>query len=290
MSAAEPDTRATLFLKVARSLLRPMIRALIAQGVTLPAFYRLIKRVYVEVAEAEFGLDGKPPTDSRISLLTGVHRRDIRGFRSEEGPDDDAVRRKVTALATVLARWLAGPDMVDAQGRPRALPRSAADGPSFEALARSVSSDIRPRTMLDELERQGLVEVDADGLVHLRQDAFLGPADQDQRVHFFAANVGDHISAAVANLLTETPPFMERAVFYNRLTGASVDALEQRARELGSQTLVELNRMAHQRQAQDLEAPDGTQRFRFGVFFYRIDEAGDGQDARRQTGGGEGDA
>ncbi|MEM9049019.1 MAG: DUF6502 family protein [Pseudomonadota bacterium] len=288
MALGDPDTRAALFLNVARSLLRPLIRALIAQGVTLPSLYRLIKRVYVEVAEDEFGLGGKPPTDSRISLLTGVHRRDIRAFRAEETPDDSAVRRQVTALATILARWLAGPDTVDADGRPRALPRSAAQGVSFEALARDVSSDIRPRTMLDELERQGLVAIDDKGLVHLRQDAFLGPADQDQRVHFFAANVGDHISAAVANLLSETPPYMERAVFYNRLTPASLDAIEAEARTLGSKALVALNRMAHQKQAGDLDAADGTQRFRFGVFFYRVDESEDDTLDPAQTGSGEG--
>ena len=57
------------------------MRALIAQGVTAPALYRLLKRLYVEVAEREFRLDGERPTDSRISLLTGVHRRDVKAFR-----------------------------------------------------------------------------------------------------------------------------------------------------------------------------------------------------------------
>lgn len=292
MTSGDPETRAALFGRVIRGLLRPLIRALIAQGVTAPAFYRIVKQVYVEIAEAEFPLDGKRPTDSRITLLTGVHRRDVRAQRAEVPQDDGALRRKVTALSAVLARWLAGPDTVDAAGRPLPLPRNAADGPSFEALARGVSSDIRPRTVLDELRRQGLVEEAGDRVV-LRADAFLGPADLEQRVHFFAANVGDHIAAAVENLLAEEPRFMERAVFYNRLTPGSADEIEALARCLGTEALVEINRLAHRRQKADMEAPDGTERFRFGVFFYREDEgtgSGDTPDrGQGRSGNGDGE-
>lgn len=282
MTTGDPETRAALFGRVIRGLLRPLIRALIAQGVTAPAFYRIVKQVYVEVAEADFPLDGKRPTDSRITLLTGVHRREVRAQRAEAPPDETALRRKVTALSAVLARWLAGPDTVDTEGRPLPLPRNAAEGPSFEALARGISSDIRPRTVLDELRRQGLVE-EAGETVILRADAFLGPADLEQRVHFFAANVGDHIAAAVENLLAEEPRFMERAVFYNRLTPASADEVEALARSLGTGALVEVNRLAHRRQKVDMEATDGTERFRFGVFFYREDE-GTGSDDPPQEG------
>ncbi|MEM0990840.1 MAG: DUF6502 family protein [Pseudomonadota bacterium] len=270
MSVDDPGTPAAAFSRVMRSLLRPLVRALIAQGVTAPAFYRIIKRVYVEVAEHDFKLDDERQTDSRISMLTGVHRRDVRSFRDADRSADTAAQEKVTTLATVLGRWLASDSTRDADGRPLPLPRSG-DGANFEALVQAVSKDIRPRTVLDELVRQGLVEV-VDGHVHVRADAFLGPSDPDQKIHFFAENVGDHIAAAVDNLLAEEPVFMERAVFYNRLTPGSVDAIEGEAKRLGGAALAELNQLAHARQAADLDAPDGTKRFRFGVFFYAEDE------------------
>ena len=59
-------------------------RALIAKGVTAPDFYRVVKQTFVEVAEADFALDGERPTDSRISMLTGVHRRDVKAFRDPD--------------------------------------------------------------------------------------------------------------------------------------------------------------------------------------------------------------
>ncbi|MEM7745841.1 MAG: DUF6502 family protein [Pseudomonadota bacterium] len=271
MSGNGIETPATIFGRVIRGLLRPLVRALIAQGVTAPALYRIIKEVYVDVAEQDFSLDDGRQTDSRISMLTGVHRRDVRSFRSEDRGEAEATEEKVTTLATVIGRWLASPDTRDADGRPLPLPRSAESGPTFDSLVQSASTDIRPRTVLDELERQKLVEV-REGMVYLHADPFLGPSDPDQKIHFFAENVGDHIAAAVDNLLADDSVYMERAVFYNRLTSDSIEEIEREARRLGGAALTDLNEMAHVRQTEDLDAPGGTRRFRFGVFFYTEDE------------------
>ena len=268
------DSRAAAFAKAIQWLLRPLVRALIAQGVTALALYQVIKRVYVEVAEEELARAGERPTDSRINVLTGVHRRDIRAFRTSDGSGEAETRRKVTIIATVLGRWLGDPATTAADGAALALPRTSDSGPSFDAMVEGVSRDIRPRAVLDELTRQGLVAVNPDtGLIQLRAEAFFGPADLDQRVHFFAANVGDHIAAAAENLLSDEPRYMERAVFYNRLTHGSVDAIEQDARRRATDLLVDLNRVAHRHQERDMDAPDGTERFRFGVYFYREDQA-----------------
>lgn len=266
--------RATAFGKVIQGLMRPLVRALIAQGITAPALYRIIKRLYVDVAENDFRIEGAPQTDSRISVLTGVHRRDVKAYRESMDGPDTAVQEKVTTIASVLGKWLASAETTDAEGRALPLLRSGPDAPNFEDLVRAVSRDIRPRTVLDELVNQNLVIVSsADGRVHLNADAFFGPAETEQKIHFFAENVGDHIAAAVDNLLSDDPKFMERAVFYNRLTPASVDEVEAMARDLGTEALSSLNTLANTRQAADLDAPEGTERFRFGVFFYREDEA-----------------
>ncbi|MEO1000265.1 MAG: hypothetical protein AAFW69_06645, partial [Pseudomonadota bacterium] len=110
-------------------------------------------------------------------------------------------------------------------------------------------------------------------MVTLRAGALLGPGDPDQRVVFFAQNVGDHIAAATDNLLADAPRNLERSVFYNRLSAASVDALEAEARRAGGALLADLNGLAHELQGGDVAAGAGTERFRFGIFFYREDEA-----------------
>ncbi|MEM8793175.1 MAG: DUF6502 family protein [Pseudomonadota bacterium] len=267
------ESRASVFGRVIEGLLRPLVRALISQGVTAPALYRIVKKLYVDVAEKDFAIEGARQTDSRISVLTGVHRRDVKAFREGADGDDGAVREKVTTIASVLGKWLADPAYTDRNGNALTLPRTASRGASFEALVSSVSRDIRPRTVLDELVNQGLVRVDERERISLDTEAFFGPADTDQKIHFFAENVGDHIAAAVENLLADEPPFMERAVFYNRLSPKSVAELEEAARTHGMEALTALNTRANALQNEDLEKADGTERFRFGVFFYREDEA-----------------
>ena len=69
-------------------LLRPLLRVLIAQGITLPILIRLLKELYVEVAETSFSMPGRTQTDSRINLLTGVHRKDVRMLRGRGREED----------------------------------------------------------------------------------------------------------------------------------------------------------------------------------------------------------
>lgn len=275
MVSRDPSVPNNPFLRVLRGLLRPLVKAMIAQGVTAPAVYRLLKEIYVEVADQAFRIDEKRPTDSRISLLTGVHRKDVRAIRENTGATTPPPSERVTAIASVVGRWLASPETLDAEGRPLPLPRQATDGPSFDALVGSISKDVRPRTILDELLHQRLVAVDTEtDSVRLAPEAFLGPGDSEQQIVFFAQNVGDHIAAATENLVAEgdAAPFLERAVFYNRLRSGSVDRLEEAARAQAKDGLSALNRLAFRFQQEDIASPDATERFRFGVYFYRAPE------------------
>ncbi|MEM9582854.1 MAG: DUF6502 family protein [Pseudomonadota bacterium] len=266
------------FFGVLKGLMRPLVRILISRGVTAPAFYRLLKSVYVETAYEEFRITAdKPPTDSRISMLTGVHRRDVRAVLSEVDGTWEASRAKTASFATVLGQWMARPSLQTKDGQHVALPRTAPTGPSFEALVASISRDIRPRTILDELLRQGLVIEGEDGLLRIVPDAVVGPASDDHKVVFFASNIGDHLAAAADNLLSEDPKFLERAVFYNRLTSADVDALELQARNLSQDVLEKLNTTSSEMQQASKDAKDNNERYRFGVYFFRESAVSSGQ-------------
>ncbi|SFJ39469.1 DUF6502 family protein [Jannaschia pohangensis] len=259
-------------LRILRGLLRPLVRTLIARGVTAPTFYRLLKSVYVEVAREAFRLDDAPPTDSRVSLLTGVHRRDIRTILAEGDTAWEAARSRSATLATVLARWQTLDGFSD-NGVARPLPRTGAPGADFESLVTTVSTDIRPRTILDELLNQGLVAETSDSRIAPTGPPVVGPGSDDHKLVFFAANVGDHLAAASENLLTETPPFFERAVFYNRLTPNAIEQIEARARILSQAMLEEINATSAAHQTAERLAKDNTGRYRLGVYFYREDSA-----------------
>ncbi len=276
MQSQDPFSQSGQFERAVRGILRPLVRALIAQNVTATAFYRIVKQTYVEVA-GEMLNDNA--TDSRISVMTGVHRRDVKEFRTVSNDDSEVQRRKVSTLSTVIGRWLSQADYVDNSGNPNPIPRTSDDGPSFDALVQSVSRDIRPRTIFDELERQEIIRVE-DGFVTLILEGLVGPADINQRLHFFSHNLGDHMSAAVDNLLADAPQHLERAVFYNNLDAKAAAQIEQEARALAENSLRQINAKAAELQNPDAADENATHRFRFGVFFYKEDEPTANQKAK----------
>jgi len=252
-------------LDAAKAILRPLVRVLIARGVTLPTLVAALKEVFVAVAERDFRLAGRPPSDSRISLLTGVHRKDVRVIR--DGAPPISTPRAASLGAAVIGRWLGDPALADAEGRPRTLSRI-----EFDALVATVSKDVRGRTVLDELSRLGLIDRDEE-MVSLLGEAFVPPAGGGEQLGFFARNLEDHVAAAGHNLLAEADDrrFLERAVFYNNLGADDVDRLEAEARTLAAAALRHLNGLALEAREAARERPDATERFRFGVFFYRED-------------------
>jgi hypothetical protein len=262
-----------VLLNALKVLLTPLVRGLIAKGITFPDLAELLKAVYVEVAKRDSAGRGGRPSQSRITLLTGVHRKDVRRLSAPAAPTSARVRA-ASLGARLIGHWLGAARFRDADGKPLALPKSAPAGrPSFDALVAAVSTDVRPRAVLDEWRARRIVRIDTAGLIRLEAQAFVPTADFEQNAHFFGRNLRDHITAATHNLLAEGPPFLERAVFYDQLTPDAVAELREAATKLGSEALLDVNRRAVARTAAEDGRSDTTQRMTFGVYFYAVDEA-----------------
>lgn len=271
---------APALLRALRRLLRPLVRLLLHSRIPYPYFADLLKTVYVEIADREFALEGKRQTTSRVSLLTGVHRKDVRRLRAEP-PPEDAAPAVISLGAQLVARWIGVATYQTSAGRPRPLPRVAApgQGPSFEQLVESVSKDIRPRAVLDEWLRLGVARLDDDDRVTLNVEAFVPERGYDEKAFYFGRNLHDHLSAAAHNLRGAGRPFLERSVYYDRLAPESVEALRTLAEQVGMQALQQVNRRALSLQADDAGRPDATRRINFGIYQFDEDEdegAGDG--------------
>ena len=217
------------------ALLRPLARLAVDHGVQFGQLEELLKRALVEAARRRDDgpvADGAVPA-SRISVMTGVHRKDVR--RLAGTPGLDAVRAGSTLAAMLFTRWSTGAAW-QRDGRPLRLPRRppADGGPSFEALARGVTVDVHPRTLLDELLRLGLVaHDDADDTVALRTDTFVPATRVEALLGFLGDNVGDHLAAARANVAetlrairdgdpaSARPPFVEQSLFADELSADS---------------------------------------------------------------------
>lgn len=269
--AAEPSAeaeptgmRARLALRAALTLLLPLARWLVHNGVGYSSFAPALKPVFVAAARQELAGSGGKLTDSALSVLSGVHRRDIREMG---GAGDLPARPKAPSVASQLfTRWFADARLRDKADRPMPLPKTG-DAMSFDALARQVSSDVHPRTLLAEMQRLGLVAVDGE-TVHLQAQAFVPQQGFDEMVELFAANAADHLAAAAHNLRNEGDKFLEQSVFASGLSPRSTQALAVLARKLWRSAFQQMVREATPRYQQDSREQTGSMRMRFGVYFY----------------------
>jgi len=262
MSASESlNTPAKPLLAAVKRLLRPLVRLLVSRGVGLGVMTELLKEVYVAVAVDELASGKKAPSDSRISVMTGVHRKDVKRLRNLT-PEDLAAPRTVSLGAQIVAQWMNGRESTDANGRALPLARSA-----FDALVAGVSTDVRPGVVLEDWLRLGVARLDGDTVV-LNQQAFIAPKGLEEKSFYLGRNVGDHIAAAAHNLLGDGNALLERSVHYSNLTESSVKTLNEAAERTGMQSLLALNRMALELAAQDKGKDDAVQRINFGLYFY----------------------
>jgi len=258
-----------------RHLLYPLVRLLVARGTTFPMLAELLKEIYVDVATKEFRIEGRGredgPSDSRVSLLTGVHRKDVRRLRGASPGEAERMPASVALGAQLVAAWTERRPFRDARGRPRPLPRLASHGgaASFEGLVASVSKDIRARPVLDEWLRLGVVELDAADRVVLRAGAFVPARGFEEKAFYLGHNVHDHLAAAAHNVLGEGPPLLERVVHYDALSPASAEALAALAEKEGMSALQAVNKKAMALEAADRGSAKPRQRISFGVYFFR---------------------
>jgi hypothetical protein len=259
-----PPSGAKLHAPLAK-LLRPLVRLLIKAGVTFPALCELLRELYINVAEYDFALPGKLQTDSRVSILTGINRREV-GRQRGAGAPVSATPSAVSRTSRILALWLGSPDFCDASGAPLPLHRSDDLGkPSFEQLVATVTRDVKPRAMLDDFLARRIVAIDAAGRIKLLVNALTPPIGDDQQLYYFGRNLHDHIAASVANIASDSPPFFERAVHYDGLSNETAKTLIALSREKANEALLAANREALALCDAD---GGGATRWIFGVYVY----------------------
>lgn len=264
----------SLFLGAFRKIIKPMVKLFLANGITYTLLLEELKRVFIEVAEEDFRLGVKPQTDSRITLITGVHRKDVHRIRHEAL--DEAVPKKTNFSAQIIAEWVGNPAFLTPSGQPKKLLRLSSDGneASFDALVANVSKDIRARSVFDEWLRVGIVTLEPDGYVALNTEAFIPEEDMEEKLGFLGMNVHDHLAAAVNNTLNQQRMF-ERCVYYDHLTLDQIEQLHQMTHEHGMAYLKLMNQFAMsaasaQQTTTQEETDTFATRYRFntGVYFY----------------------
>jgi hypothetical protein len=294
MSSTDALTRSALIRDQALAALRPLVVWMVRSGVGYAECAAALKPLFLDAARTEMQAEQVRVTDSALSLRSGLHRKDVRLLGQAVLPANGSA--KATPANQVVTRWLARglPDTLwltlpNAVAAPEPLPANdarlaqevAAATPSFEQLVQSVTKDLHPRALLDELVRLGVVH-EAQGQVTLSRQAFVPDAHSLEAAQMLSQSVADHVAAGVHNL--SGPPgrtFLEQSVFADGLTDASIRVLEQQANALWREVLATMVAQAQPLCDQD-EALGGSRRLRLGMYCFSTDMEQQ-QDAGREA-------
>lgn len=263
------------FSPLLRYLLRRLVRIAIGSGITYQAFCKLLRSVYFEVATEFEPVKGKPNSDSRISLLTGLPRREVRALR-ESVDTPPAPRPNIERL--VLDAWSSSLDFMDAEGNMLPLPRTQRVGgaQSFEALVEGVSKDIRARALLDEWLRKGFVVLDEQDRVVPVQRRSTGVVEGAAGTSLLVGEMVSDLLCGFERVYLQEQPlpgFGFQVVYGHRLSEESAQLICSTTQREGAQLMNRINRLIVERETLDRQREDATTRVMAGFVSFQGDGA-----------------
>lgn len=149
-------------LAALRLALRPVFRLLLRSGVTWQDASEVCKATLVEVATNDYGLHGRPTNMSRVAIMTGLGRREVKRLRDLLAAAPPLEPGRLHGATRVLTGWYLDEDFTDEAGLPLDLPFEGVpgkpSGPTFTDLCKRYGGDLAPVTMRRELGRVGALE------------------------------------------------------------------------------------------------------------------------------------
>jgi len=261
-------------LAATRQWLKPVVHILIRCGITWREFSELAKSAYVEVATTRFGKRGRPTNVSRTAVLTGLARREVRKQRANLATAPKALTPYVTKAALVLSAWHLDAEFLDKKGKPALLPVEG-PGATFASLVRRCGgSDVRPSTLLKELQSAGAIRQRPDGRLEALQRIYIPHSIDEQLIRLWGTVLADVATTYVHNLTrnSRTPARFERAAVNDRIAASALPEFRKFLNAEGQEFLERLDAWLTAHEAREGKRKSDAETIRLGVGLYHIQD------------------
>jgi len=212
-------------------VMRPVVRILLRYGIGYREFAEVTKTAFVDVASSDFGLRGRPTNISRVAVMTGLTRKEVRRLRDKIATGETTVLVKSTPFVDVLHHWHAQPEFTDASGNPRQLLFSEGEH-SFADLVKRFGGDIPAGAMRTEMKRVGVVREDPSGKLNVEKRFFRSESDHDALITVLVHSVYTLLSNVAHNFdpNSKVGPWIQRVAFTQALRGSDTKQLRRISR------------------------------------------------------------
>ena len=266
------DTKNRVLYAAMARILRPLIHILIRNGISYGTFADLAKWLFVDVANREFAIEGRKQTISRVSVITGLNRKEVKRVSELPTPDDQASSERYNRAARVIAGWRRDKAFRSKKGEPADLPVTGA-GATFQTLVKNYSGDMPFRAILDELLRVGAIVRIGEDRVHLQARAYLPIGDQSMKIHILGTDVAHLITSIQHNLQPdERGPFYQRKVMYDNLPQDVLPAFRKLSAKSAQKILEKLDTWLSDHDRDTCSDVTGTGRNVAGLGIYYFEE------------------
>jgi len=250
------------------SILRPLVRILLRNGVAFGSFAELVKKVYVDVAFDEFAPDGKKQTISRVSALTGLTRKDAKRLHELEHTDSHRSEQRYNRAVRVISGWVNDKEFHDALGQPESLAIEGAKA-TFSALVRKYSGDVPTQSMLSVLISASAIEKTGDR-VRLIQRAYVPGKDPADKLSILGIDTAELISTIDHNLVSgEKDLRFQRKVSNHHVQADSVPEFQALSAQKAQQLLEQFDAWLseHEIEAGEQDSDQGHY-VSLGIYYY----------------------
>lgn len=176
-----------------RTILRPLVRILFRAGVRFDEFIELLRGIYVEITIRDAMDAGKRVSTGRISILSGVARRDVERLVSSQDWLQVPKPTDVAALAAVLHRWHTDSTFLGPYGVPLELPMTGQAGRNFTDLVKGSPIPIEARSAYEQLLAAKMMVKSGDTHVKVVSRTFVSPEP-------LSVEMVEHFGTAMRNL------------------------------------------------------------------------------------------
>lgn len=224
-----------------RRMLGPIVRLLLRNGVSWREFAEIGKQVYVDVARRDYGVQGRPTNVARVSMMTGLSRREVTRVRDViEGhvtPTPPAANR----ISAVLSAWHLDAEFLNDDGAPAVLAESGGTGTLASLLTR-YAGDLPHGAFIKELLQLGIVARVEGGYRVLTRDYVRQASDPDL-LSQAALALSDHGATLAFNVDAgrTLPPRFERMATTRCLDARDLNEFEALVEQKGQALLEEID-------------------------------------------------
>jgi Family of unknown function (DUF6502) len=252
-------------------LLRPLVHILLRNGISYYVFVDLVRWVYVDVALRDFGISGRINSSSRVSVITGLSRKEVQKLRHLKISTKKDTSERYNRATRVISGWIRDAMFLDKNNNPLPLPLDGVV--AFSSLVKKYSGDMPVRAVLDELINVGAVALQEDGTIKLITRAYLPGADKVAKLDILGADVADLITTISRNLDQKNSyPFFQRKVSYDNVPEEFLEQFKDLSSKEAQALLEKLNQWLAERDRDINTDIQGSGRKRMGLGIYYFEE------------------